>query len=117
MFETIIDDFLYLIKAHPELFADYQTDLNHLVQTLPAEAEAVADAIALWLEQRPTLKDAILTSLQEGKVRGFLTDKTPASDAKRDYGELIRNQVRSNSAPPPTAPQPPNPKDEQPPTT
>jgi hypothetical protein len=117
MFETIIDDFLYLIKAHPELFADDQTDLDHLVETLPAAAEAVADAIALWLEQRPTLKDAILTSLQEGKVRGFLTDKTPASDAKRDYGELIRNQVRSNSAPPPTAPQPPNPKDEQPPTT
>ena len=115
MFETILDNFLYLVKEHPELFADYQTDLDHLVETLPAEAEAVADAISLWLEGRPTLQDAILPYLEEGKRRGFLSDKTPAPDSKRDYGELVRNQMRVS--PPPPAPQPPTSKDEQTPST
>ena len=117
MFETIIDNFLYLFKQHPELVANYQTDLDHLVQTLPTEAETVADAITLWIENHPTLDAPFLDYLQEGKQRGFLSDKTPAPDPKRDYGELIRNGVRESFPSSSSQSQKPAPKNEDTPPT
>jgi hypothetical protein len=113
MFETIIDNFLYLLKERPDLFANHQADLDRLVQTLPANAEATAEAISLWIETQPSLEPLFLECLQEGKSRGFLADKTPAANAERDYGELVRNQMRDSSKSPSPEPQNSAPKDEQ----
>jgi hypothetical protein len=113
MFETIIDNFLYLVKERPELFANHQADLDHLVQTLPTNAEDTADAISWWIETHPSLEHPFLECLQEGKPRGFVSDKTAAADPKRDYGELVRNVVRESLPSQAHPPQKPAPKDEQ----
>ena len=100
MYEQIIGKFLYLLQEQLYLFTESKSELEQFGHTLSPEAGEVSSAIVRWCKMYPAIYDALLEIPDDKSHRGYerITPNPPASNPQRDYGELVRNQIRVSAS-------------------
>ncbi|MEQ9672573.1 hypothetical protein [Coleofasciculus sp. G2-EDA-02] len=96
--EVLIEAFVELLSDKFVFSPDYASALHKLSDSLSNDANAIAQQIKTWCQERPEIIEALEDNLSHRGQSGSI----PSSD--KQYKELLQNSIRQ-SFPSPSSPQ------------
>jgi hypothetical protein len=88
--EVLIEAFAELLSDNFVFSPDYASALNELSDSLSNDANAIAQQLKTWCQQRPEIIEALEDDLSQRGQSGSI----PSSD--KQYKELLQNSIRQS---------------------
>ncbi|MGQ4649233.1 hypothetical protein [Lyngbya aestuarii] len=88
--EVLIEAFVELLSDKFVFSPDYALALNELSDSLSNDANAIAQQLKTWCQQRPDIMEALEDDLNQRGQSGSI----PSSD--KQYKELLQNSIRQS---------------------